>query len=140
MDLFSSPYYFSKAIGLNSIMEVSIMAKNSICHLEIMTKDTKKASDFYAALFGWEMNSYMGDEYVMFKPDAAPGGGISKSADFTPGSGIVFYVEVDDIDAYLKKVVELGGKEKIRKTQIPNIGWYGQFTDPDGNIIGLFSD
>jgi predicted enzyme related to lactoylglutathione lyase len=26
------------------------------------------------------------------------------------------------------------------KTEIPGIGWWGMFTDPTGNKIGLFTD
>jgi predicted enzyme related to lactoylglutathione lyase len=115
------------------------MANNTICHLEISCKDCKKASEFYNSLFGWTMNFAMGDEYVLFQPEGAPGGGLSKAESINPGGGVIFYVEVDDIEAYLKKAVELGGQQAVAKTEISGHGWYGHFKDPDGNVIGLFT-
>jgi predicted enzyme related to lactoylglutathione lyase len=115
------------------------MSKNSICHLEIQAKDAKKTAGYYKELFGWKLNQDMGDEYILFQPENGPGGGISKNENFTPGTGVVLYVEVDDIESYLKKAGDLGGKKVAPKTEIPNHGWYGQFADPDGNIVGLFT-
>ena len=54
-------------------------------------------------------------------------------------AGTIFYVQVEDIDATLRKARELGGQEVTEKTEIPNIGWYGLFKDPNENLIGIFS-
>jgi len=35
--------------------------------------------------------------------------------------------------------VKLGGRKVKEKTEIPNVGWVGLFTDLDGNTIGLFT-
>lgn len=115
------------------------MAKNSICHFEIAARDVKKAGEFYRDLFGWKLDHSMGDEYILFRSEGAPGGGIGRSENFTPGTGVVVYIEVDDIGAYLKKAVKLGGAQTVPKTEIPNVGWFGHFTDPEGNTIGLFT-
>jgi len=115
------------------------MGKNTICHLEIASKDSVTASKFYESLFGWNISSPMGEEYIFFNPETPPGGGISRVDNITPGGGIVFYVEVDDIDAYLAKAKRLGGKIVKTKTPIPGHGAYGQFSDLDGNLIGLFT-
>lgn len=113
-------------------------SKNALCHFEIMSKDTKKAAEFYNHLFGWKLNFDMGDEYIFIQPENGPGGAISKSDNFGAGGGLAFYIEVDEVENYLKKAVELGGKEVTPKTEIPNIGWHAQFSDLDDNIIGLF--
>lgn len=115
------------------------MGENSICHIEISCQDSKKAGQFYSALFGWKLDSAMGEEYIFFQPEKGVGGAFSQEKNHTPGEGIIFYVEVDDIDAYLKKAIELGGKEATAKTEIPDHGWYGHFIDPDGNRMGLFT-
>lgn len=115
------------------------MGKNTICHLEISSKDTVASSKFYESLFGWKMEMAMGEEYIFFNPETSPGGGIMKVDEIKPGGGIVFYIEVDDIDAYLAKAEELGGEIVKPQTPIPGIGSYGQFNDLDGNLIGLFT-
>jgi len=115
------------------------MAKNTVCHIEIGVADSKAASEFYKNLFDWKINSDMGDEYIMFQPEEGPGGAFSKTDMLKPGTGVCFYVEVDDIEAYLAKSVELGGKAVVPKTNIPNVGWFAHFSDPDGNLMGLFT-
>lgn len=115
------------------------MGKNTICHLEIASKDTVASSKFYESLFSWNISSPMGEEYIFFNPATPPGGGISKMDKIASGGGIVFYVEVDDIKAYLAKAEKLGGKIVRPQTPIPGHGAYGQFSDLDGNLIGLFT-
>ena len=48
------------------------------------------------------------------------------------------YVEVEEINLYLEKVLNLGGSVAIPKTEIPTLGWFAHVKDPDGNIVGLF--
>ena len=55
-----------------------------------------------------------------------------------PGDVIVYFA-TDDIDATLARVEALGGKTIIPKTEIPNVGWFGWFTDPTGNKVALFT-
>jgi len=38
----------------------------------------------------------------------------------------------------LEKAEKLGGKKVKEKTEITGVGWFGLFTDLDGNTIGLF--
>ena len=63
------------------------------------------------------------------------GGGVGASPD---GSGhVTFYVEVDDLDATLSKVEEMGGKTVMPPTEIPGMVTLAQFHDPEGHLIGL---
>ena len=50
---------------------------------------------------------------------------------------VTFYIEVDDPQEYLDKVVGLGGSVKLPVTTIPNMVTFAQFTDPEGNVVGL---
>jgi len=49
------------------------------------------------------------------------------------------YVSTDDIDATLAKVESLGGKTLMPKTEIPQVGWWGVFSDPTGNRVALYT-
>ncbi len=116
---------------------------NSICHIEIMTTDLPKAEKFYAELFGWKINSnVMGDgKYSLFEAPNPPGGGIAQVDKVEPGTNLMFYVLVDDIPQTLKRAESLGGRIVTPKTQIsPEVGWFGNFRDLDGNLIGLFTN
>jgi predicted enzyme related to lactoylglutathione lyase len=110
----------------------------TFCHWEIMTKDIKKSETFYTSLFGWKIAHSMGPDYGLVDTGQQPGGGIMKWDDFTPGGGVMFYFLVDDCAKFLDKAVSLGGTKIREKTEIPQVGWFSLFGDPDGNCIGLF--
>lgn len=46
-------------------------------------------------------------------------------------------VEVDDIDKYIKKAEENGGKVIDKKMEVPEVGWMAYFHDTEGNKFGL---
>jgi len=50
---------------------------------------------------------------------------------------VTVYVQVDDLDEYLTKAVSLGGKTLVPPVDI-GTGTFAWFSDPDGNIIGLW--
>ena len=43
------------------------------------------------------------------------------------------YVEVDEIEDYLRRTKALGGVVATAKTEIPSLGWYALIKDPDGS-------
>ncbi|MCH7472012.1 VOC family protein [bacterium] len=111
---------------------------NQICHIEIVTQNQEASQKFYGDLFGWKMNSH-GGEYTLFNPPSGVSGGFT-----APGSslqsGTCIYIQVDDIEAKLKEIEEAGGEIVNPKTQISeDVGYFGMFKDPQGNLIGLLS-
>ena len=48
------------------------------------------------------------------------------------------YISVDDIDAAIEKVKELGGTITTPKSEIPGMGWYAAGTDSEGNTLALY--
>jgi predicted enzyme related to lactoylglutathione lyase len=112
---------------------------NGVCHLEIPAKDFEKVKKFYGAMFNWEFTEMKDWNYLLFKAPDGVGGGFDKSYDISAKPGIVFYIEVDDIDSSLKKAESLGGKCIKPKTQIsPEFGYLAFVSDLDGNHIGLW--
>ena len=47
-------------------------------------------------------------------------------------------LEVDDIDATLAQVEELGGATVSAKQAVGEMGFSAYFTDPEGNLMGLW--
>jgi predicted enzyme related to lactoylglutathione lyase len=112
---------------------------NPVVHWEIAAKDAKKQQDFYARLFDWKIRVQEAMNYGLVETGGPGGinGGIFTSK--TPGSTLVtFYVQVDDLQAYLDKATNLGGKTLVPPTPIPGAGSMAVFQDPEGNPIGLF--
>jgi predicted enzyme related to lactoylglutathione lyase len=112
---------------------------HGVCHIEIPSKDMEKTGKFYADVFGWENQAYPEMDYMMFKPGDGVGGGYDNAGTPLETGGITLYIEVEDIDATLKKIDECGGKTIKPKYEIPNVGFIAFFADVDGNRMGLWS-
>jgi predicted enzyme related to lactoylglutathione lyase len=49
-------------------------------------------------------------------------------------------MRVDDLDSYLDRAEQLGGKRLVPPMDLPgDMGRIAIFTDPDGNQVGLWS-
>src|SRR5262245_27487971 len=116
-----------------------------VVNFEIMGKDGLKLQKFYAELFGWkiqnmaEMGNY-GMSETGSRGDTVGKGSIDGGVGGTqPGAPncVTVYIQVKDIDAHLKKISGMGGKTLVPKTVIPNVVTFAQFTDPEGNVVGL---
>ena len=78
-------------------------------------------------------------DYATFDTGKNVGGGLNPVNDSNPAGTVLVYVGTDDIDSSLAKAESLGGKIVTPKTEIPNTGWFGFFSDPTGNLIGLYT-
>lgn len=113
------------------------MVKGEICHIEIFSTDLKASKKFYEDIFGWEVKTELEGipDYATFMDTAEMGGGFSSEVE-----GILFYIEVDDIEKTLSNIEKAGGKIELPKTKISDeIGFASIFTDPSGTRIGLWS-
>jgi predicted enzyme related to lactoylglutathione lyase len=71
---------------------------------------------------------------------AAETGGISghmTALGHEPHRYTIFYVDADDVAAYLKKAEALGGKTLVPPVKIPT-GTFARMQDPEGNTVGLW--
>ncbi|MCA9279946.1 MAG: VOC family protein [Phycisphaeraceae bacterium] len=115
-----------------------------VVHFEIGCKDLEKTRDFYSKLLGWEYAEGMPSmamvnnlgPYAEKKTDGI--GGHIQSLGHEPHQYVTFYALVDDIEATLAKCESLGGSTLIPKQEVPGMGWFAWFRDPEGNCIGLW--
>ena len=49
-------------------------------------------------------------------------------------------IGVDDLDAYIAKVMEAGCEIVTPRTPIPGVGHFANFRDTEGNVVGMFMD
>ena len=108
-----------------------------VVHFEIAAKDAKKLQDFYARVFDWDIDANNEWNYGVVTTGGEGGinGGIGQAVNY---QGVMFYVQVDDPQAYLDKVTSLGGQTMMPPSEIPGIGTLALFRDPEGNLTGLF--
>ena len=115
------------------------MSKHPIVHIEFSATNREQAAKFYSELFGWQIEQIPEMNYATFSPGEGPGGGFNPVNEQNPAGTVVVYVDSEDIEADLAKAVSLGGRQVTPKTEIPGEGWFGIFTDPSGNPVGLFT-
>jgi uncharacterized protein len=104
---------------------------------DILVDDLDVAQRFYGAVFGWTF-PISGPDFVVVFDGSEQVGQLYASSEQVAGRGIRMYFDTDDLDGTLAKVASAGGLVKTERTAIgPDMGWYGEFTDPSGVTIGL---
>ena len=117
---------------------------NAVVHWELMSKDPGKVADFYAKIFGWKVNYHPEINYRVVETGAKGemagiNGGIVKPDREGPWPGnMLFYILVDDLAAYRRKVVAAGGEIHVEEQKVPGMGKFSLFTDPEGRMMGLW--
>ena len=113
-----------------------------VVHFEIIGSDPATLRRYYAELFGWDFQ--IGDATT--ETVSQPGNyGFVDGAGINGGVGggdgyerrVLFYVGVLDVEAALAKAESLGGKRQMGPEGTPGTLVVGQFTDPEGNLIGV---
>lgn len=106
-----------------------------VVHFEIGCRDLQKTQEFYSQMFGWKIEA-MGPA-AMITPESPGIGGHITALGHEPHHYTVFYVDVEDVAAYLKKAESLGGKTLVPPINIPT-GTFAWMQDPEGNTVGLW--
>ena len=119
-----------------------------VVHFEVVAKDGAKAQSFYGELFDWEINADNPMNYgiVDREKNLSPkgqgiGGGVGGAPEGYDGH-LTFYIGVDDVEPFLAKAEELGGKRIMGPDELETPAGkitLGQFSDLEGNTVGLVS-
>ena len=114
-----------------------------VVHFEVIGKDGAALQRYYSELFGWEIDADNPMKYgtVLREGNIGPdgigiGGGIGGGPEGYDGH-VTFYVGVDDVEAALAKAERLGGTRVMGPETIMDTIELGQFTDPEGHLIGV---
>jgi predicted enzyme related to lactoylglutathione lyase len=110
---------------------------------ELMSTDVDAAKEFYTQLLGWmtEDMPAEGMTYTVVKAGDAGVGGIMPMPHQTAGSPPHWgaYITVDDVDATARKAEELGAKTIVPLTEIPDVGRFYTFQDPQGAVMSVIT-
>jgi predicted enzyme related to lactoylglutathione lyase len=113
----------------------SLMAEHGVINwAELETSDVDRAGGFYAKLFSWKpavQDMGGGRKYTVF---SGPDGKTRRAGLMAGGSPSHWnvYFHVDDCDAVAKKAGSLNAKTVMPPTDIPGVGRFAFFTDPQG--------
>ena len=110
---------------------------NPVVHFEIGCKNREETQTFYADLFGWNMESHEHASMIDTGDDEGITGHIP-ALGHEPHNYTLVYVQVDDLDAYVAKAVELGGASIVPPTEVPGMGHFSWIADNEGTFVGLW--
>ena len=116
-----------------------------VVHFEVIGKDAARLQSYYSELFGWEIDANNPLNYGVIAREgntnsdgAGIGGGVASGPGPDYAGHVTFYVEVPDVEAALAKAESLGGTRVFGPGKVPETEVeLGQFTDPEGHLIGL---
>jgi uncharacterized protein len=117
-----------------------------VVHFEIIGGDPTKLRSYYGELFGWTFETRDAVTEAVSRPgeygfvdESTNGGGINGGVGGGAGyeRRVLFYVGVADVEAALAEAQRLGGRRLMGPEGVPGTLVVGQFTDPEGNVIGV---
>ncbi len=116
-----------------------------VVHFEVIGKDGERLQRYYAELLGWEIDANNPFNYGLVAREGNTntegvgiGGGVGPGPTPDYACYVTFYVEVPDVEAALTKAEGLGGTRVFGPSMVPGTEVeLGQFTDPEGHLIGL---
>jgi predicted enzyme related to lactoylglutathione lyase len=107
-----------------------------VIHFEVLGGDAGTLQSFYRDAFDWSIDANNPMNYGMVTAgEGGIGGGVGPSMD--GASFVTIYVEVDDLQAALDRIAELGGEMVMPPMDVPGGPSIALFSDPAGNKIGL---
>jgi predicted enzyme related to lactoylglutathione lyase len=122
-----------------------------VVQFEIPADDVDRATRFYRSIFGWRLTNVPGMDYTSVvttpvdeesqlprEPGAINGGLYRRSADLP--STPVLTIDVESVDDALKQIEAAGGSVVQPRTELPGMGAFAYFTDPEGNTLGLWEN
>jgi len=118
-----------------------------VVHFEIPFDDGDRARGFYKDLFGWQAMEMPEMSYTIVTTGPSNDQGPTDSGYINGGmlprqqaatASPVIVVDVDSIESTLERVGTMGGSTVVGKTPVGDMGFAAYFTDPDGNVIGLW--
>jgi predicted enzyme related to lactoylglutathione lyase len=122
-----------ESIGAQMVNEVGALTWN-----DLMSPDIPASSDFYRALFGWDISEIEGAEgqYWSITNNGRMNGGIMP----TPEGGHPvwnLYFAVEDVDATVARAGELGGRTIAPRMDVPNGTSFAVLSDPSGAVFSV---
>lgn len=112
---------------------------NRVVHFELWSDDPDGCAAFYHKAFGWTIRSIPEIDYAVVEPtgEGGIGGGIMKPKRSWPAK-LALYIDVEDLAAARRNIVAAGGRIIVEQQDVPGVGSFCLFEDPDGRVLGCW--
>jgi predicted enzyme related to lactoylglutathione lyase len=134
----SKPFAVAASIVKPNSLKMNATTGCPVVHFEIGCSDSARANKFYTSIFGWSGEVSPEASFLNTNSEKGVQGHITNLG-HEPKHYTTFYIEVDDIPAYLQKITEAGGKKLVGPIKLPDGKKFAWFYDPDGNVVGLLT-
>jgi predicted enzyme related to lactoylglutathione lyase len=110
-----------------------------ICYIEMPAIDIDRSASFYKTVFGWNVRK-RGDGATAFDDtvNEVSGSWVLNRKPMTE-VGLLFYIMVDSVEQTIDKLLVNGGK-LVQPIGMDAPEITARFSDPAGNIIGLYQE
>jgi predicted enzyme related to lactoylglutathione lyase len=107
------------------------LTHGQLCYLQIPARDLMQSASFYEKVCGWHIER----PHPSFE---APGliGQFVNDRQPAPESGLLAWINVNDIDQALESV-RAGGGEVVEPPSPDGPRWLATIRDPAGNLLGI---
>jgi uncharacterized protein len=119
---------------------INLRTRGHVGWHELLAHDWEKAWAIYSELFGWqkaEANVGAMGAYQQFSAGGQTIGGMMTKPPTVPVSCWLYYFNVGDIDAAVKRVKAGGGQVLRGPIEVLDSNWIVQCADPQGAIFAL---
>jgi predicted enzyme related to lactoylglutathione lyase len=111
----------------------------NVIHFEIPADNPERAVKFYKKVFGWKIEKWQGSVPYWIISNQEKEEGISAAIHGKDNfKTVVNIISVPQIDDFLERITQAGGKIIMPKGEVPTGGYIAYAEDTEGNAFGVF--
>jgi predicted enzyme related to lactoylglutathione lyase len=111
-----------------------------ISYVQIPAADVDRSADFYETVFGWNIRRRDGGRIAFDDATGVVSGVWLTDRPPSVQPGLLMYINVEDVQRALEKIVEAGGEIVTPLTPQGEGEAFATFRDPAGNVLGIFHE
>lgn len=114
--------------------------EGQVAWVDLTTTDLRRSSEFYAALFGWDIDELgpAAGDYRLATVATQPVAGMLRASSEHPLETWTVYLAVDDIDDAYARAAAAGAHPLVPPYALDEHGRYALVADPGGAVVGLW--
>lgn len=121
------------------LLSSTVSASSKLVFVELTVTNSPRAKTFYGKIFDWKFTK-RSPKFEIIEGLGLPAGMLEvPEADQEQGKNVKLFFQVSNIKAKLKEIEQRGGKTYLSPTDV-GTSWIAEFTDPEGNVMGLSCD